>query len=69
MDYYAKLTTFQIEGNYQCFQKNFIEKFCIPDLSPEQERFILELNGLEFDNYLCQIFEIDLNHIKEITES
>jgi adenine-specific DNA-methyltransferase len=32
MDYYAKLTSFQIEGGYQCFQKNFIEKFCIPEI-------------------------------------
>ena len=29
MDYYARLTSFQIDGNYQCFQKNFIERFCI----------------------------------------
>lgn len=36
-DYYARLTSFEIEGDYQCFQKNFIERFCLPDISIEMQ--------------------------------
>ncbi|MBI1936200.1 Eco57I restriction-modification methylase domain-containing protein [Candidatus Woesearchaeota archaeon] len=36
MDYYVKKTSVEIEGNYQCYQKNFIEKFAIPNFSKEE---------------------------------
>jgi len=32
MHYFARLTSFKIEGDYQCYQKNFIERFGVPDL-------------------------------------
>lgn len=31
MHYFARLTSFAIEGDYQCYQKNFIERFGVPD--------------------------------------
>lgn len=35
--YYAKLTSFEIEGQYQCYQKNFIERFCLPDIGKKEQ--------------------------------
>jgi adenine-specific DNA-methyltransferase len=31
MDYYVTKTSVSIEGGYPCYQKNFIEKFTIPE--------------------------------------
>ncbi len=41
MAYYAKLTSYGIQGGYQCYQKNFIERFGIPKFN-EKEWQILE---------------------------
>lgn len=43
---YAKLTSFEIEGDYQCYQKNFIEKFCIPNISEQHQTDLLASNGV-----------------------
>jgi len=64
MDYYTKITSFQIEGNYQCFQKNFIETFTIPDLTDLDKKFILNENNI--DEFLCQLYDIKMDEIKEI---
>jgi len=68
MDYYAKLTTFQLNGNYQCFQKNFIEHFSIPQLSHEDIEFITN-NGdnKELDIFLCNLYGLRYDDIIEIT--
>lgn len=57
--YYAKLTSFEIEGEYQCYQKNFIERFVLPDIPlrqqeslagcPDLEDFLVRYYGLESD--------------------
>jgi len=64
MDYYTKITSFQIEGNYQCFQKNFIETFAIPELTDLDIEFILNNNNI--DEFLCQLYDIKIEEIKEI---
>ena len=66
MDYYTKVTSFQIEGNYQCFQKNFIEMFSIPSLSDSDKVFILN-NDNDIDNFLCEKYGLDIEELKEVT--
>ncbi|MDI6768736.1 MAG: N-6 DNA methylase [Anaerolineales bacterium] len=66
MYYYAKLTSFQIEGDYQCYQKNFIERFGIPNLTSDMMDEILKKNQDEVDRYLALIYGIDMDEIIEI---
>lgn len=53
--YYAKLTSFEIGGDYQCYQKNFIERFCLPDISNDQQ---LELTNSKtsIDTFLIKYY-------------
>ena len=44
MHYYVKKTSVSIEGGYPCYQKNFIEKFTIPELT---EKDIIKIRKLE----------------------
>ena len=66
MDYYSKLTSFQLDGNYQCFQKNFIELFCIPKLDKKDKDFILNKSGSELNQYLANLYKIDFKDLEEI---
>jgi len=66
MDYYTKVTSFQIEGNYQCFQKNFIEIFSIPSLSESDKNKIL--NSSNIDNFLCELYKLDISELREVIE-
>lgn len=67
MDYYIRLTSFQIDGDYQCFQKNFIEQFHIKKISKQQAQNFISLNNdEEIDGYLSKIYEIPLDDISEI---
>lgn len=59
MNYYMKLTSFNIDGGYQCFQKNFIENFGIPKLGKEDIEIILNNNGKKLDCYLMKLYDID----------
>lgn len=36
MDYYVSHTSYSIEGGYYCYQKKYIERFSIPELSSEE---------------------------------
>ena len=40
MDYFARKTSVDLEGRYQCYQKNFIESFNIPHLSEKDVKFL-----------------------------
>ena len=64
MHYYAKLTSFQISGNFECYQKNFIENFGIPNLNKNEIKMIKKLNSERLDKYLCQIYSLDYNILK-----
>ena len=66
MDYYARLTSFQIEGGYQCFQKNFIERFCIPEVISEQSNEIMLLERADLQEYICDLFGISVDDVMEI---
>lgn len=66
MYYYAKLTSFQIEGDYQCYQKNFIEKFGIPDLEQVAITDIIGMSQDEADKQLASVYGINFDEILEI---
>ncbi len=61
MDYYITKTSVFIEGGYPCYQKNFIERFTIPDLSDMDIEMLRQLsNKEEIDSFLCGIYGITL---------
>lgn len=66
MDYYARITSFQIEGDYQCFQKNFIERFGVPDISPHAADSLLALDGETLQEYICELFAISVDDVLEV---
>lgn len=65
MDYYVTKTSVAIEGGYPCYQKNFIERFTIPQIAEDQ---ISELRGLtnaeDVDKYVCGLYQINLSNPK-----
>ncbi|MCL4429724.1 MAG: hypothetical protein M1167_03120, partial [Chloroflexi bacterium] len=69
MYYYAKLTSFQIEGAYQCYQKNFIEKFGVPNLDTDAVNEVINKNQDQVDELLALIYGIDFDEILEIVAS
>ncbi len=44
MHYYVSKTSVAIDGGYPCYQKNFIEKFSIPDFSNSEIEILRSLN-------------------------
>jgi adenine-specific DNA-methyltransferase len=61
MDYYVTKTSVSIEGGYPCYQKNFIEKFTIPELKVEEIEFIRSLsNPIEIDEFLIGKYQINV---------
>lgn len=61
MEYYIKKTSVEIEGNYQCYQKNFIEKFGIPELKDEDWRYLEnEADKNKIDNWLIKKYDLKL---------
>lgn len=66
MHYYAKLTSFQIEGNYQCYQKNFIKRFGIPQLSKDQRNHLENAGSEEADFFLSEKYDIPMDHMREV---
>jgi len=67
MDYFTKLTSFQIDGNYQCFQKNFIENFCIVPLNDTALTEIRRNHGVHLDKLICELFDLRYEDLLEIT--
>lgn len=59
MDYYVTKTSVAIEGGYPCYQKNFIEKFTIPELTENEIEIIRSLSNLqEIDDFLIEKYQI-----------
>ena len=65
MHYYTKVTSFQIMGDYQCYQKNFIQLFGIPILSKEECKAIEKGSVEEVEKILSKKYDIPLKHIDE----
>jgi adenine-specific DNA-methyltransferase len=61
MDYYISKTSVSIEGGYPCYQKNFIEKFTIPELTESEIETIRDLNDKnDVDEFLIQKYQLEL---------
>ena len=62
MDYYISRTSVAIEGGYPCYQKNFIEKFTIPDFSEEEIELLRSLNDKqEIDIFLSSKYHLNFS--------
>lgn len=59
MDYYVCMTSVFIQGGYPCYQKNFIERFSLPELSEEQVRQLRTADDAEFNELLWDIYALD----------
>ncbi len=66
MHYYAKLTSFQIEGNYQCYQKNFIKRFGIPQLNRNEINRIENANPKSVDSFLSEKYGVSMSDVTKI---
>ncbi|TAD85859.1 MAG: DNA methyltransferase [Bacteroidetes bacterium] len=59
MHYYVSKTSVSIEGGYPCYQKNFIEKFTIPEFSESEiETLRLLNNQQEIDEFLIHKYQV-----------
>ncbi len=59
MNYYARKTSVGIEGDYQCYQKNFIESFSIPKFTKEEKEFLIkEENKDKIKEFLINIYKL-----------
>jgi adenine-specific DNA-methyltransferase len=59
MHYYVSKTSVSIEGGYPCYQKNFIEKFTIPELSEEDIKTLRFMSDKqEIDEFLGEKYQI-----------
>ena len=62
MDYYVTKTSVAIEGGYPCYQKNFIERFTIPQMTESQISNLRDLTDAnDIDNYVCGLYQINLS--------
>jgi hypothetical protein len=61
MDYYVSSTSVSIQGGFPCYQKNFIERFCIPDFTKEEQKQILELSPKDLDTFLFSHYNLLVN--------
>lgn len=62
MDYYMKKTSKDIRGNYQCYQKNFIRTFSVPEFDPEERAFLRrETDQERIDEFLVEAYGIDID--------
>lgn len=61
MHYYVSKTSVSIEGGYPCYQKNFIEKFTIPQFSNDEIKLLKSLNDKqEIDDFLITKYQLNL---------
>jgi methylase of polypeptide subunit release factors len=61
MHYYISRTSISIEGGYPCYQKNFIEKFTIPEFSCNEVRELRSLSDQRDINlFLADKYQVNL---------
>lgn len=61
MHYYVSKTSVAIEGGYPCYQKNFIEKFTIPEFSESEIELLRSLNDKdEIDEFLIEKYQLNV---------
>ena len=61
MDYYITKTSVSIQGGFPCYQKNFIEKFTIPNFNSKE---LTALNNFtiksEIDKFLVNKYQLNI---------
>lgn len=61
MDYYITNTSVSIQGGFPCYQKNFIEKFTIPNFEQEELNILKNTrNKSEIDNILVEKYQLQI---------
>ena len=61
MHYYVSKTSVAIEGGYPCYQKNFIEKFSIPEFSNSEIETLRSLNqSNDIDEFLISKYQVEI---------
>lgn len=61
MDYYIKATSVFIQGGFPCYQKNFIEKFTIPNFSNHELNTLNNLSSKQdIDNFLIKKYQVNV---------
>ena len=61
MDFYIRKTSYTIAGGYPCYQKNFIEKFGIPEFSKDDIEFLEETSDKKkIDTFLIKKYDIKI---------
>ncbi len=67
MHYYVTKTSFAIEGGYPCYQKNFIERFTVPNFTTEEISELRTINShADVDSFLCDKYKLSVKAIQEI---
>jgi len=62
MHYYVSKTSVAIEGGYPCYQKNFIEKFTIPDFSNDEIKLLRLLNNQDdINHFLIEKYQLSIS--------
>lgn len=61
MDYYINNTSVSIQGGFPCYQKNFIEKFTIPNFTKTEIETLKKLDDtLEIDAFLVKKYQVNI---------
>ena len=61
MDYYVSNTSVSIQGGFPCYQKNFIEKFTIPNFTQVEIEVLHSLNNkIEIDEFLIEKYQVKI---------
>lgn len=62
MEYYVDKTSVAIEGGYPCYQKNFIERFSIPDLTENEIKVLRSMEDpTMIDEFLISKYQLNLD--------
>ena len=68
MDYYIQKTSVSIDGGYPCYQKNFIERFTIPQITDKQISELRSMsNADDINKYVCSLYHINLPAPKRVS--
>lgn len=68
MHYYVSKTSVAIEGGYPCYQKNFIEKFTIPEFTEIDIKALRDLsNKQKIDAFLIEKYQLTIESIVNLS--
>ena len=61
MDYYVRRTSKSIQGGFQCYQKNFIKNFSIPEFTPSEKEVLIGLSDqTKINQFLIKKYGLSL---------